>query len=114
MTDISVVFVSWNTAQRLSHAIDAVRSAAEDLDVEIIVVDNGSTDGTRTLLAEKFPEVLTVQHEENVGFARGCNAGARLATGRALLFLNSDCEVAPGALRRMLAALDEAPALGAV
>jgi GT2 family glycosyltransferase len=114
MTDISVVMVSWNTAQRLSHAIDAVRSAAEGLDVEIIVVDNGSTDGTRTLLAEKFPDVLTVQHEENLGFARGCNAGARLATGRALLFLNSDCEVAPGALGRMLAALDAAPALGAV
>jgi hypothetical protein len=108
------VLVSFNTAEPLARAIDAVTADADGLDVEVLVVDNASTDGTRTMLAEKFAHVRVIAQDENVGFARACNAGARAATGRALLFLNSDCEVRGGALRAMLAALDQAPDVGAV
>jgi GT2 family glycosyltransferase len=112
--DVSIVVVSWNTREYLARALAAVRAAAPSLETESIVVDNGSSDGTQTMLAERFPAVRLIQNTENVGFGRASNLGAHAARGRALLVLNSDCELLPGALRTMLAALDADPSTGGV
>ena len=114
VADVSVVVVSWNTREYLARCLAAIPVAAPSLAVETIVVDNGSCDGTQAMLTERFPRVCLVQNAENVGFARGSNVGARASRGRTLLFLNSDCELAPGALGTMLAALEADPALGGV
>lgn len=114
VADVSVVVVSWNTREYLARCLAAIPVAAPSLAVETIVVDNGSSDGTQAMLAERFSQVCLVQNAENVGFGRGSNIGARASRGRALLFLNSDCELAPSALATMLAALEADPALGGV
>jgi len=112
--DVTVVIVSWNTREHLARCLAALEGAAEGLRVETIVVDNGSTDGSQAMVADKFPRARLIQSPDNVGFGRACNAGAAAGTGRAILLLNSDCELAPRALPTLLATLDDDPALGAV
>lgn len=113
---LSVVIVSWNTRTLLSACLLAVEQAvqaAAPLDVEVIVVDNGSTDGSLELLRERFPAVRLIANTENVGFARANNQGIAAATGDALLLLNSDAFLPRSALADMARFLDEHPGAGA-
>ena len=99
---ISVIMVSYMTGPALLEAVSAVM---EDRDIdELIIVDNGNAEGARTRLSEvamKHNRIRLLQGHGNIGFARGCNYGARLATGHFLLFLNPDAVIARGAARRM-------------
>src|SRR5262249_20685400 len=112
--DMTVVIVSWNTREHLARCLDALEGAAERLRVAAIVVDNGSADGSQAMVAVKFPRARLIQSPANVGFGRACNLGAAAGTGRAILLLNSDCELQPAALTTLLDALDADPTLGAV
>src|SRR5262249_49835978 len=112
--DVTVVIVSWNTREHLARCLDALDGAAAGLRIEMLVVDNGSTDGSQAMVAAKFPRARLIQSPENVGFGRAANIGTAAGCGRAVLMLNSDCELAPGALAVLLDALDADPALGAV
>lgn len=114
LPDISILIVSWNTRSYLARCLRAVPGAAEKLNVEIIVVDNGSTDGTQAMLAEEFSRVRVIQNRENVGFGSANNIGAKTSRGRALLVLGSDCELGPGALAAMAREMDGDASLGAV
>lgn len=110
--DVSIIIVSWNTKAHLARCLSAIVRAAEGLTVEVIVVDNGSSDGTQTMLTQQFPHVRLIQNQENLGFGRANNIGARESRGRTLLLLNSDCDLAPGVLKTMIDALEQDPALG--
>lgn len=84
-------------------------------DYEVVVVDNGSTDGPVTAVQEYFPEVVIIENEENMGFAGGNNAGLRYALERDAdytLLLNNDTELAPDFLRRLVNAAETDPAVG--
>jgi len=111
---VTAVVVSWNTREHLARCLAALEGAAAGLRVETIVVDNGSTDGSQAMVAEKFPRARLIQSRDNVGFGRASNVGAAAGAGRAILMVNSDCELAPGALTTLLGALDADAALGAV
>lgn len=99
---ISVIMVSYMTGPALLEAVSAV---LEDQDIhELIIVDNGNAEGARTRLSKvamKHDRIRLLQGHGNIGFARGCNYGARLATGHFLLFLNPDAVIARGAARHM-------------
>lgn len=112
--EVSIVIVSFNTCSYLARCLAAVPPAAGGLAIEVIVVDNGSSDGTQAMVAGEFPSVRLIQSQENLGFGRANNLGARAAAGRTLLLLNSDCELQPGSLAIMLCALDQDPSLGGV
>jgi len=112
--DVSIIIVSWNTRSYLARCLAAIPKVSPTLAVEVIVVDNGSTDGTQAMLAAEFPHVRLIQNQKNLGFGSANNVGVRASQGRALLFLNSDCELQPGALAPMIRALDEDPAVGGV
>jgi len=84
------------------------------LDGEIILVDDGSTDGTRAWLKELPAPCQTILNERNLGFAGACNRGAAAATGEFLFFLNNDLVLLPRWLEPMLAAFDRFPAAGLV
>jgi GT2 family glycosyltransferase len=73
------------------------------MSAEVILVDNGSSDGSAALVRAEFPSVRLIALEENIGFAAGNNAGLREASGRLLLLLNTDTEVPQGALCEMVA-----------
>jgi len=80
----------------------------------VIVVENGSADGSLELLRSRHPEVRVIANEKNEGFARGSNQGMRVARGRYVLLLNTDTEVAPDAVSRLVRFLDEHADYGAV
>ena len=84
------------------------------LDCEIILVDDGSTDGTRKWLADLPAPCRSILNEKNLGFAAACNRGAAAATGEFLFFLNNDLVLLPRWLEPMLAAFDRFPLAGLV
>lgn len=109
---VSIIIVTRNTC---AFTCAAVRSAIESRDncaKEIIVVDNGSTDGTSTVLLREFPSVLYRRSEKNLGFAGANNLGAREAKGEFLLLLNSDARLQPDSLRLAVEWMKEHPDCG--
>ena len=110
--ELSVVIPSWNTRELLAVCLERL-AAAEKPPAEVIVVENGSSDGSAAMVRERFPDVLLVENPRNEGFAKGCNQGMRLARGRYVLLLNTDTEVAPDAIARLHRFLEEHPGYGA-
>ena len=112
MPDLSVVVVNYNTRDATSACMRSVLQAATAVDLELVVVDNGSTDGSAAAFASRFPEALVVDAGENLGFARGVNRGAGFATGTWVLLLNPDTLVLPGSLRALLDFAEAHPEYG--
>jgi hypothetical protein len=96
--DVSVIIITRNTRDLTSDAIRSAQTPENSLSREIIVVDNGSTDGTTETLKQHFPPVKVIRSETNLGFARACNLAAKSAQGEFLLLFNSDARLEPGAL----------------
>ena len=94
--DLTVIIVSYQTCALTLRAIEAAL-AQQGPDVEVIVVDNASTDGTAAAIARQFPQVRLMGQDSNLGFARANNLAARAARGRFLLLLNPDTVALPGA-----------------
>ncbi|MGA9351106.1 MAG: glycosyltransferase family 2 protein [Anaerolineae bacterium] len=107
----SVVIVTYEGLRYLEGCLHSVfREAGQDC--EVIVVDNGSTDGSPDLIEKRFPEVTLVRNSENRGFAAACNQGAEMAAGRVLVFLNQDTRVEPGWLLVLVRRLNEGGSVG--
>jgi N-acetylglucosaminyl-diphospho-decaprenol L-rhamnosyltransferase len=102
--------VAHSVIEELKECLDSIERYA-DLPTETILVDNASTDGTVEWVAEAHPSVKVLPLPENVGISARWK-GMPLATGRYTMFLDSDAQLTPGALRGMVAALDENPAWG--
>ena len=101
--DCSVVILNYNNREVLRRGLGALRNlAASPYRVEVIVVDNGSTDGSQTMIRNEFPEVRLIENRENLGIARGKNAGLMLARGEFILLLDDDCVVRPEHLAALL------------
>lgn len=112
--DVSVVVVSYNTRQALAVCLESVRRALGGLDVEVIVVDNASWDGSAEMVAERFPEATLIPNRGNVGFGRANNQAFARAHGRYVLMLNPDTELCADALGRLVDFADAHPRAGAV
>lgn len=111
--DFSVIIVSYNVAALLEECLKSVlERPADDLQVEVIVVDNASQDASPALVRRNFPGLKLIENKENYGFPRGCNQGLRQATGRYLFFLNPDARLEPGALKALGDFLAANPACG--
>jgi glycosyltransferase involved in cell wall biosynthesis len=106
---ITVVLVNHNGGEGLLETLSTVVSDLDGLDVETIVVDNASRDGSPALVRDRFPDVLLVEREENGGYARGVNAGLAAATGDVLIVMNPDVEPLPGSLARLAEAVRRNP-----
>ena len=109
---LSVVIVSWNGRRYLPECLDALLPQLP-ADAEVILVDNGSTDGTTAWLRAAYPAVRLIGLPENLGFAGGVNAGLRAARGELLLLLNNDAFAEPGFIAALLDALERCPETGA-
>ncbi len=94
--ELSVVLVNHNGAGCLPQTLDALARCTATEDVECIVVDSGSTDGSWEGVEQWWDKVRALRFEQNVGFCVGCNRGAEAATGRLLAFVNFDGEVESG------------------
>lgn len=105
--DVSIVIVSWNTRDLLRGCLRSLEEHSGDLRTEVLVVDNGSSDGSPEMVRNEFSAVRLVRNESNRGFARAANQGMREANGRHSLLLNPDTRMLPDALWKMVAFLDE-------
>jgi N-acetylglucosaminyl-diphospho-decaprenol L-rhamnosyltransferase len=117
--DLSVVIVNWNVRDLLRRCLHSVEEsskveAPKRLSVQVIVVDNASTDGSVPMLRSEFPQIELIANEENLGFTRGNNQGLSISDGRCALLLNPDTEVLGHALGEMVAYMDMHPAVGAL
>jgi N-acetylglucosaminyl-diphospho-decaprenol L-rhamnosyltransferase len=111
---LSIVVLSWNTRELLAACLQSLVDLGDDEpSFEVIVVDNDSADDSADMVAERFPDLRLIRNGQNDGYAIGNNIGAREATGEYLLLLNSDTEVRPGTLAKLVGFLDEHPGHGA-
>jgi GT2 family glycosyltransferase len=110
--DLSIVIVTHNGRDMALETIESAMTKLDGVDVEWVIVDSGSTDGTPDAIEERWPGI-EVMRLPNVGFAAGNNAGFRVARGRYLLALNPDTLVRWGRFRALVDALDAQPRTGA-
>lgn len=102
-TSVSVVVPLHNGADIIEACVDSIPPG-----VEVVVVDDASTDGADALVAERYPHVRLSHNDRNLGFAGTANTGLAIATGAVRIVLNSDARLRPGALEHLVAAFDDA------
>jgi len=111
---LSVIIVNFETPDYTRRCIESIYRNKPSFSFEIILIDNGSRDGSFEALRARFPEVAAIETGENLGFARANNLGINNARGKYVLLLNSDTKILDDALERMVADLEADPAAGAV
>src|SRR5690606_11192519 len=112
---LSVVIVSYNVRDELAACLRSLDGHADAPPLEVIVVDNASSDGSVDMVKNQFPAVRVIEAGDNVGYARANNIGIRASTGSLVLLLNPDTVVPPGSiatLARALASHADAAAAG--
>jgi GT2 family glycosyltransferase len=112
--DLSICLVNWNTCAMLRECLGSICSTQEDLNLQIFVVDNASSDGSAEMVRTEFPDVHLIANDRNTGFACATNQGILLSGGRHIFLLNPDTIIFPGTLKRMVDFLDSNPDAGAV
>jgi GT2 family glycosyltransferase len=112
--DLTIVIVSWNVRELLLTCLSRIAQRSDSLDVEVIVVDNASTDDTVRSVREAFPDAMVIANRANVGFPAANNQGLAHARGRYVLYLNPDTEVGEGTLETCARELDREPEVGMV
>lgn len=110
---LSVIIVNYNVKYFLEQCLHSVL-AAEDVETEVIVIDNHSTDESLPYLAPKFPQVKFIKNTVNSGFAKACNRGLAEAKGEYILFLNPDTIVAEDSFQKCVRFFETHPDCGAV
>ncbi|MFK7803660.1 MAG: glycosyltransferase family 2 protein [Anaerolineae bacterium] len=119
MMKLSVVIVSWNTKKILAECLDSLlpvmdRFNQNECQMEVIVVDNASSDGTLEIIQTQYDWVNLIDTGENLGFPAGNNRGFDACTGEYILLLNPDTVVHGQALELLMKFLDDNPKIGAV
>ncbi len=110
--DISVIVVNWNAKKYLEQCIQSILNCSESSDIEIIVVDNASSDGSPEFIRENFPDVKLICNTENLGFARANNIGFNHSRGKYLFLINSDVVAYPNCFKTMVDYMDRHPEIG--
>ncbi|MEM1069552.1 MAG: glycosyltransferase family 2 protein [Planctomycetota bacterium] len=110
--DVSIIIVNWNTRSVLQTCLRSVVSNLSGVSAELIVVDNGSTDGSPEMVSAEFPSVRLIANTDNRGFAAANNQGFQVARGKHVLLLNSDTEVLGDVIQKSLAYLEQYPQVG--
>lgn len=112
--DLSILIVSYNTLGPLEDCLHSIFRNRAGVDVQVIVVDNASADGSADMVAERFPGVVLHASQQNLGFAAANNVGLESAVGRHVMLLNPDTIVHRDCLRQLLTYLEEHDDVGAV
>ena len=112
--DLSIVIVSWNVKDLLIACLESVFAACKALNVEIIVVDNKSSENTVTEIESRFPRARVIANDKNVGFAAANNQALMKCTGQYILLLNPDPIVVNDAIIRLITFMETHPDVGLV
>jgi GT2 family glycosyltransferase len=112
MVDVSIIIVNWNTRGALCDCLKSVYEETGNIQFEVIVVDNASSDGSVEMVKSEFPGVILVENSENKGFARANNIGIQASRGRYVCLVNSDVIVLEDCIEKLMSFMDEHPGLG--
>jgi len=106
MIDLSIIVINWNTKEDLLHCLESIFKMGTGIQREVIVVDNGSRDGSGVEVKKAFPTVHLIQNDRNIGFAKATNQGFKNSSGRYVLLLNPDTQVKHGAIEQLVSFMD--------
>lgn len=109
--DATIIIVSWNAKKHLVNCLNSLSQSSGHTQ-EIIVVDNGSTDGSPKAVEEQFPQVRLIRNNENLGFAKANNIGIRESKGRYVCFVNPDVIVHDACIEKLIEFMDKNPSVG--
>lgn len=112
--ELSIIILSFNTKDLLRDCLNSLKKVGDEIPFEVIVADNGSVDGSLDMTRKEFPWVILLNNKSNLGFAKGNNKARKVASGKYILFLNSDTIVYKGVLRRSVKFLEDRPGVGAM
>lgn len=112
--DVSIVLVCWNNKGYLDPCLKSLYDGNLTFTYDVYVVDNGSTDGSQDMLREKYPEVVIIQNEGNVGLSKASNQGIVASSGKYVLLLNNDTIVNAESFNAMVDFMNDHPESGAV
>jgi GT2 family glycosyltransferase len=107
--DLSIVLVGWNNKAYLDPCLASLYESGLKCSFDVVVVDNGSTDGSQDMLRQKYPQVLIIQNDNNVGLGRASNQGMSATKGRYILLLNNDTVVNGRSFDAMVDFLEQNP-----
>jgi GT2 family glycosyltransferase len=111
---VSVIIVSWNARDYLTQCLESLTREVCRYPMEIIVVDNASTDGSAEMVEARFPKVRLVCNGNNLGFAKANNVGISKSSGRYLCLINSDVKVLKDCITRLVEECERRPGVGMV
>ncbi|MBC7555286.1 MAG: glycosyltransferase [Taibaiella sp.] len=111
---LSVIIVNYNVKYFLEVCLHSVYRAGAGVDMEVIVTDNNSTDGSCAFIREHFPKVILIENADNKGFSKANNQGVAIANGEYILFLNPDTVMPEDFFSKTLAYMDAHPRAGAL
>lgn len=109
----SIIIPHWNGRQHLDDCLNSLRQQSYQ-SFEVILVDNGSSDGSQAYIREQFPEVRLIELGHNHGFTGACNVGYAASVGEIIVLLNNDTETMPDWLSEMVSAFERHPEAGSV
>lgn len=112
--DLSFIIVSWNAKEYLRECINSLYDNLQDLQYEIIVVDNASTDGSWEMVRDEFPGVYLIINSDNLGFAEANNKGIEISKGKYLCLINSDVKVIRHSVESLYHYIENYPKVGIV
>lgn len=102
MTRVDIILVSYNTADYTVRAIESVFKETKSTDINLIVVDNNSSDNSVELIRDKFPDIQLIETGANLGFAGGVNVGSKAGQAEYILLLNPDTVILEGAIDKLV------------
>jgi GT2 family glycosyltransferase len=111
---LSIIIVNHETKEHLDRCLASLDTAGPQVTHEIVVVDNGSRDGSAEMVRTRWPKVRLIETERNAGFAAANNRGIRATTGDLILLLNSDTVVPSGAIERLVDEIGKVPRCAAI
>ncbi len=114
MKKVSIITVNFNHSHVTDELLDSIRNKNRYESIEIIVVDNGSKENPVPVWKAKYPEVIFIRSDKNLGFAGGNNLGLTAATGDYLFFVNNDTEFTEGLVDTLVETLSKHPVVGVV
>jgi GT2 family glycosyltransferase len=112
MNDLSIIIVNWNTKEYLRECVESIFRKGGAGRGEVIIVDNGSRDGSGNKVKEAFPAIRFIQNNRNLGFAKAVNQGLEKASRRYVLLLNPDTQVKEGAIEQLISFMEGHPEAG--
>jgi hypothetical protein len=111
---VSVIIVNWNAKDFIAKCLTILATKQNNIKIEIIVVDNNSTDGSFEFIVKKFPQVKLIQNNSNTGFAKANNIGIKNSNGRYLCLINSDVEVLGSCIDQLFNYIERNPKIGLI